>query len=70
MTRLEGKGADYALNNLARLKTQEMLLRDISVDLMVCKIEGWDYKKYSSDLKKLIDNVYGAINEPTQNTYP
>lgn len=39
-----------ALNKLARLQLKRRLLADIAVDLMVCKLEGWEYKEYIKDL--------------------
>jgi hypothetical protein len=45
------------LNNLARLKLKETLLKDIAVDLCICEIEGWDKREYLQDLKSLIDSV-------------
>lgn len=50
------------LNDLARLKLQEMILKDLTCDLMVCKIEGWDYKLYINELKNLIDDLALRIN--------
>ena len=53
-----------AMNDLARLKTKEMILKDLAVDLMICKIEGYDHKKYIGELKELIDDVYLSVISP------
>ena len=45
------------VNNLARKKFQEQLLKEIKFDLMVCEIEGWDKKEYIKELKKLINAI-------------
>jgi len=48
--------AEYrrVLNDLARKKVQEQLLRDIQFDMIVCKLEGWDHMEYLCELKRLI----------------
>lgn len=43
------------LNELCRLKSKELLLRDIAMDMAVCEIEGWDKMAYIKDLKSMID---------------
>ncbi len=45
------------VNILARKKFQEHLLKEITCDLMVCEIEGWDKKEYINELKKLINSI-------------
>lgn len=45
------------VNDLARLKFKEQLLKEIMFDLMVCEIEGWDKKEYINELKKLINSI-------------
>ena len=45
------------VNTLARKKFQEHLLKEITFDLMVCEIEGWDKKEYINELKKLINSI-------------
>jgi hypothetical protein len=45
------------VNNLARKKFQEQLLKEIKFDLIVCEIEGWDKKEYIKELKKLINSI-------------
>ena len=45
------------VNNLARLKFKEHLLKEIMFDLMVCEIEGWDKKEYINEIKKLINSI-------------
>lgn len=46
-----------AVNNLARKKFQEQLLKEIHFDLMVCEIEGWDKKEYIREIKNLINSI-------------
>lgn len=46
-----------AVNNLARKKFQEQLLKEIRFDLMVCEIEGWDKKEYIREIKNLINSI-------------
>lgn len=60
---VDQKPVDYAkkMNDLARLKMKEQLIKDLTVDLTICQIEGWDYKEYVADLKKTIDNLYNSI---------
>ena len=43
------------LNQLAREETKLRLLRDIAADIVVCKMEGWDYKCYLHELKAEIE---------------
>lgn len=45
------------VNNLARLKFKEQLLKEIMFDLMVCEIENWDKKAYINELKKLLNSI-------------
>ena len=45
------------VNILARKKFQEHLLKEITFDLMVCEIEGWDKKEYINEFKKLINSI-------------
>lgn len=45
------------VNNLARKKFQEQLLKEIHFDLMVCEIEGWDKKEYIREIKNLINSI-------------
>lgn len=45
------------VNDLARLKFKEQLLKEIMFDLMVCEVEGWDKKEYISELKKLLNGI-------------
>ena len=54
--KLIGEGANKKLNDLARLKMQERLLRDIATDLAVCEIEGWSKTEYINELKSLINS--------------
>ena len=44
------------VNNLARKRFLEQILKDIMFDLTVCEIEGWDKKEYIREIKKLINS--------------
>ena len=46
-----------SVNELARKKFQEHMLKDISFDLMVCKIDGYDKREYIAELKNLINSI-------------
>jgi hypothetical protein len=48
------------VNELARLKFQEQILKEIQFDLMVCEIEKWDKKEYINQLKELINSLGSA----------
>ena len=39
---LTGDGASKALNQLSREQMKNKLLSDITIDLMICDVEGWD----------------------------
>ena len=45
------------VNDLARLKFKEQLLKEIMFDLMVCEIENWDKKEYINELKKMLNGI-------------
>lgn len=51
------KNKEYArqLNVLAREQLKIRLLYDIKMDIEICQLEGWEYKEYLLELKKLID---------------
>ena len=49
------------VNDLARLKFKEQLLKEIMFDLMVCEIENWDKKEYINELKKMLNSIDTAI---------
>mgnify|MGYP001168672119 FL=1 len=49
-----------SVNDLARAKFKEKMLRDIMCDLMICEIEGWDKKEYINSLKELINSLAQA----------
>ena len=51
------------LNALARHQAITHLLADISVDLIVCKLEGWDPEEYINSLKNEIDRMYDKFKE-------
>ena len=42
------------VNELARKKFEERMLRDIAVDLMICEIEGWCKMEYIRELRRLL----------------
>ena len=51
------------VNDLARLKFKEQLLKEIMVDLMVCEIENWDKKEYINELKKMLNGIDTSNNK-------
>lgn len=46
----------HALNRLAREQMKLRLMKDIRIDIEVCKLEGIDYKQYLKELKDIIDS--------------
>lgn len=46
-----------AVNNLARLKFQERILKEVLFDLMVCELEGWSKKEYIKELKNMLNSI-------------
>lgn len=52
----KNKECARALNTLAREELKLRLLADIRIDIQICQLEGWDYKEYLLELKKLIDS--------------
>ena len=52
-----------ALNIKAREEMKLRLIQDIAFDLEVCKIENWDYKEYLNEIKQIISDFMGDINE-------
>ena len=46
------------VNDLARLKFKEKLLKEIMFDLMVCEIEKWDKKEYINQIKEMLNSIY------------
>ena len=40
------------------------LLADISLDLVICELEGWDKLEYLNELKSMIDDLGGGKNGP------
>ena len=51
-----------ALNRLAREKMKYRLLADISLDLVICELEGWSKTEYLNELKDMIDDLGGGVN--------
>lgn len=45
------------VNQLARLKFQEQLLKEIRFDLIICDLENWDKKEYLNEIKKLLNSI-------------
>ena len=45
------------VNDLARLKFKEQLLKEIMFDLTVCEIENWDKKEYINEIKKMLNSI-------------
>ena len=45
------------LNQLCREQMKEKLLKDILMDLNICKLEGWPVKEYLYELKDIINKV-------------
>ena len=51
------KSQSRTVNDLARQKFKERMLRDILVDLTICDIEGWDKLEYIKELKRLLNGI-------------
>lgn len=45
------------VNELARAKFKEKILKEIMFDLMVCEIEEWDKKEYINELQKMLNGI-------------
>jgi len=45
------------LQTYAREKMKMKMLKDILIDLQVCKLEGWNHREYLDDLKKFINSI-------------
>lgn len=45
------------VNDLARLRFKEQLLKEIMFDLTVCDLEKWDKNQYINELKKLLNGI-------------
>ena len=50
------------LNHLAREKMKYRLLADISLDLVICELEGWSKAEYLNELKDMINALGGEKN--------
>ena len=57
-----------SVNDLARLKFKEQLLKEIIFDLMVCEIENWDKKEYINELKKMLNSIDTSNKKKVSNT--
>lgn len=51
----EEKETARALNELARHQMILRLLRDIRIDLEICKLEGYEYREYLTALSAIIN---------------
>lgn len=54
------------VNELARKRFLEQILKDIMFDLTVCEIEQWDKKEYIKEIRKLI-NTFDLSNKSNKN---
>lgn len=45
------------VNELARQKFKQQILRDILVDLMICEIEGWCKTEYIKEIRSLVNSI-------------
>ena len=59
--------ARKALNNLPREKMKYRLLADISLDLVICELEGWSKTEFLNELKDMINELGGEKNGPDIN---
>lgn len=46
-----------SFNRLAREKMKLRLLADISLDLVICELEGWDKLEYLDELLALVQEL-------------
>ena len=53
------------INDLARKKFQEQILKEIKFDLMACEIEGWDKTEYITELQDLLNSIEFTKNQKT-----
>ena len=63
MKKIINKDVSIPYNQFCREKVKEALLRDLVIDLEVCKLEGLDHKQYITELKQIIDETYKRICE-------
>lgn len=54
------------VNELARKRFLQQILKDIMFDLTVCEIEQWDKKEYIKEIRKLI-NTFDLSNKSNKN---
>lgn len=45
------------LQRLAREQAKANILRDIMIDLTVCKVEGWDCHEYINELREMLNEI-------------
>lgn len=53
----DSEGIGIALNQLAREQMKLKLLADISVDLVVCELEGIDPAVYTQDIRAMLAEI-------------
>jgi hypothetical protein len=58
---IQDRQSAQALNTLAREQLKHKILADINMDLMICKIEGWDIKEHISNIKEMLDDIAKSI---------
>lgn len=46
-----------ALNRLAREELKLKILRDIRMDLEICRLEGWDHRAWIDELIELLERL-------------
>lgn len=49
------------LQLLAREQMKEKLLKDILIDLTICKIENWDTSDYVTDLYNMLSEILYSL---------
>lgn len=55
------KESAFACNRLAREQFKLKMLQDIRIDIEVCRLEGWDFKKYLWELKSIVDDFLKVV---------
>lgn len=49
-------GYAKALDRACREKMKKELLKDIRIEIEVCKLEGWDFMEYIRELAEILDH--------------
>jgi hypothetical protein len=47
----------FLVNKLAREQLKLKILNDVTIDLAICDIEGWDKKEYILELQELLASL-------------